>query len=371
MRRIRTIDGVELYDIICSRENVEAAVQAACRDHHKDPAVIRIRENPEPYIEAVIRILKSGTFHYSNFKTKRIFERGKQRNLCYTRTFPDRIIQHAVLQVVGPILLGTCIRDTYAAIKGKGLHRCNRQIRKDMHDDLEGTKFCFKMDVSKYFPSISRDKLFALIKKKIKCPRTLEILSRMIFEVPGKNGLPIGLYSSQIFSTFFLTYFDHFCKERLRIIYYRRYMDDVVILASSKFLLRQYKHHIEEYLNELILTIKPNWQIFPVEARGVDFVGYVFRHDYILLRKKIKIRYIRSCNCILYAVRHGEQITPHMMASKISYEGWIGKWCDGYRLVEKHTRRVDIALEFGAEAIPEARPYEIRHSSPGLAVATA
>ena len=76
-------------------------------------------------------------------------------------------------------------------------------------------------------------------------------------------------------------------------------------------------------------------------------------------------------NCILHAVRHGEQITPHMMASKISYEGWISKWCDGYRLVEKHTRRVDIALEFGAEAIPEARPYEIRHSSPGLAVATA
>ena len=371
MRRIKTIDGVELYDIICSRENVEAAVQAACRDHHKDPAVIRIRENPEPYIQAVIQILVTGSFHYSNFRTKRIFERGKQRNLCYTRTFPDRIIQHAVLQVVGPILLGTCIRDTYAAIKGKGLHRCNRYIREVMHNDPEGTEYCCKMDMSKYFPSIDRNKLFALIKKKIKCARTLEIFSRMIFEVPGKKGTPVGLYSSQIFSTFYLTYFDHYCKEVLGIVYYARYMDDVVILARSKFLLRQYKHHIEVYLQELVLTIKPNWQIFPVESRGVDFVGYVFRHDYILLRKRIKISYIRSCNCILHAVRHGEQITPHMMASKISYEGWISRWCDGYRLVEKHTRRVDIALEFGAEAIPEARPHEIRHISAGLAGATA
>ena len=234
MRRIKTIEGVELYDIICSRENVEAAVQAACRDHHKDPAVIRIRENPEPYIQAAIQILVTGSFHYSNFRTKRIFERGKQRNLCYTRTFPDRIIQHAVLQVVGPILLGTCIRDTYAAIKGKGLHRCNRYIREVMHNDPEGTEYCCKMDMSKYFPSIDRNKLFALIKKKIKCARTLEIISRMIFEVPGKKGTPVGLYSSQIFSTFYLTYFDHYCKEVLGIPYYARYMDDVVIFARRK-----------------------------------------------------------------------------------------------------------------------------------------
>lgn len=348
--RIRTIDGVEIYDLIKSRDNVALAVKNACKDHAHDPAVIRIKENPEPYIDAVCEILENGEFHYSSFKFKTIFERGKWRHLCFTHTFPDRIIQHAVFQIVEPILLGTCIRDTYAAIKGRGLHRGVVQIQRDMEADPEGTMYCLKFDIRHYFDNIDRNLLFKMIKRKIKDPRTLEILHRIIFECPGEKGLPIGLFSSQILSAFYLSGFDHYCKERLGAPYYYRYADDIVLLYRNPAQLRRYLVFIRKYLAELGLEIKPNWQIFPVDSRGIDFMGYVFRHTHVRIRKRNKISYIRSCNRILYCLRHTEAITPTMIRSKSSYEGMLG-WCDARHLVEVHTGRVDRALEFGLEAI--------------------
>lgn len=114
-----------------------------------------------------------------------------------------------------------------------------------MQEDWGHTWFCLKMDVSHFFDNIDREILFEMIKKKIKCRRTLEILRRIIFEVPGNVGLPIGLFSSQILSVFYLSEFDHYCKEVLGIRYYYRYMDDIVILASNKNLLHNYLRFID------------------------------------------------------------------------------------------------------------------------------
>lgn len=350
MKRIREIDGIELYDIIRSRDNVAKALKAACRDHARDPAVIRIRENPEPYIEAVCQILDEQTFHYSEFKRKTIFERGKWRDLCYTRTFPDRIVQHAVMQVVAPILLGMCTADTYAAMPGRGLHMANRAIRKALREDPEHTRYCLKIDVKSYFPSVDRGILFELIKRKIRCPRTLEILHRMIFDCPGEKGLLIGLYISQILSTFYLSRFDHYVKEVLGQRHYYRYMDDIVVLGSNKVVLRNVLRYIRRELGKLRLTVKGNWQVFPVDSRGIDFIGYVFRHSHTRVRKRNKIAYKRTCNRIVHCVVHSRPITPHMLASKVSYEGLL-TWCDSRNLVKINDGRVYRAIEFGAEAV--------------------
>lgn len=348
MKRIKSIDGIELYDLIRSRDNVEKAVANACRDHHKDPSVIRIKEDPEPYIDAVCQILDDQTFHYSRFREKRIFERGKWRELCYTRTFPDRVIQHAVLQIVAPILLGTCIRDTYAAREGKGIHHGKIQLCKDMSADPTHTRYCGKLDIRHFFDSVPRQFLFDSIKRKIKCSRTLEILHRMIFECPGDRGLPIGLYSSQIFSTFCLTYFDHWVKEVLGWPYYYRYMDDMVLLAGTKAHLHNLIRHIRAKVEEMGLHLKGNWQVFPVEIRGIDFMGYVMRHDYALIRKRNKIAYIRSCNHIVRNIRRRRGVTMTMMCSKISYEGMLG-WCDSKNLVKRYDGRVYRMIEFGCD----------------------
>lgn len=349
MKRIRHIDGIELYDIIRSRENVVRAVKAACRDHAKDPAVIRIREDPGPYVEAVCGILDGQTFHYSRFKRKRIFERGKWRELCYTRTFPDRIVQHAVMQVVAPILLGTCTRDTYAAMEGRGLHAGSMRLRRALREDPHGTRFCLKIDVHHYFPSIDRRILFDLVRRKIRCPRTLSIIETMIFGCPG-SGLPIGLYSSQIFSTYYLSKFDHYCKERLGLSHYFRYMDDIVVMGYSKWYLRNVLRFMRSELERYGLAVKANWQVFPTDSRGVDFLGFVHRHTHTRVRKRNKVAYRRACNHIVGNIRRHRPVTSGMIASVISYESFVG-WADAKRLVTLYSGRVDTALEFGAEAL--------------------
>jgi hypothetical protein len=111
------------------------------------------------------------------------------------------------------------------------------------------------------------------------------------------KGVPIGNYLSQFFANLYLTYFDHWVKEELKCKYYFRYADDIVILGNDKNYLRNVLVSIKLYLKQVLnLELKPNYQIFPVESRGIDFVGYKFCHTHVLLRKSIKMRMFRLIN---------------------------------------------------------------------------
>lgn len=350
MKRIGSINGVKLYDLIKSRDNVEKAIKLACRDHAHDPAVKQIREGPEQYIDAICEILENKSFHYSKFKNKTIYERGKQRHLLFTRTFPDRIIQHAIFNIVAPILHGTVIKDEYQAIKGRGTHSCSMQIRKDVQSDWQHTWYCLKLDVRKFFDNVDRHILYDMVKNKIKDRDTLDILHTIIFDVPGKKGLPIGLFSSQILSVFYLTGLDHYCKETLGVRYYYRYMDDIVILASNKVLLHNYQRYIERYLNVLHLSLKNNHQIFPIEKRRLDFVGFVFNHREVSIRKRTATMYKKQCNNIIRCLKNHIPLTISMFLSVNQYQGII-HWASTDALYNKYTNMVNIALEFGVDAI--------------------
>lgn len=349
MKRTGHINGMKLYDVIRSEENIRLAVKAACKDHHKDPAVQAMKADPEPYIKIVKQILDEESFHYGKFRHKTIFERGKWRDLSYTRTFPDRVVQHAVMQVVGPILLGTCTADTYAAREGMGIHRASVKVRRAMRADPEGTEWCLKMDVHHYFPSIDRNILFGMIKRKVKCRRTLELLHYLIFACPGK-GLLIGLYISQILSSFYLSAFDHWVKERLLIKWFFRYADDLVMLFRGRMLAHQVATAVQAKLAEFKLRLNRKWQAFRTEIRGIDFLGFVMRHAFAKLRKRVKIAFIKSCNAIIRSVKRSEGVTSHMLASLESRRS-MAEWCDSNHLIRAHSERAMLALEMGPEAI--------------------
>lgn len=351
MKRIKYLeDGRTIYEHICDEDNILEAIKDACKDHHKDPQVIMMKENPEKYVEQIREILVSKSFHYSKFRTCDIVERGKRRHLCFTITYPDRVIQHAVLRIVGPILLGTSIKSTYAAQEGKGTHLCSVDVRKAIRNDPEGTKYYLKTDIKKYFDSILRDILWNFIKRKIKCKDTLEILHRLIFEVSGRIGLAIGLYISQILSTYFLSSFDHWVKEVLHIKHYFRYMDDCVFFSDSKEILHRVRKIVEAKLrDEFGLKLKKNWRIAPITC-GLDFVGFVHFPTHTKIRKSVKIAYKRVVNAILKRLKEHRSVDKHIMGALNSYDGMV-KWSDGARLRYLNMGRVDIALEFGVEAI--------------------
>ena len=221
----------------------------------------------------------------SSYTTFTIYE-PKERLIFRLPYYPDRILHHAIMNILEPIWLSIFTKDTYSCIKNRGIHKLVNNLKKALKSDPEGTKYCLKLDIKKFYPSINHDILKQIIRYKIKDEELLQLLDEII---DSAEGVPIGNYLSQFFANLYLAYFDHWIKEILKVIYYFRYCDDITILGSSKEELHEQLLKIQEYLEvNLKLQVKPNWQIYPVEARGIDFVGYVFRHKYTRLRKSIK-----------------------------------------------------------------------------------
>lgn len=241
-------------------------------------------------INELIEDIKNETFKPSKFNEFTVKE-GKKVRLIQSLPYYDRIALNAIMRVCGEVLYKTLIRDSYASIKGKGLHDGLKRVVKALEDG-ENTVYCLKLDIHHFYPSVNQEILISLIKKKIKDKKVIDLLIRIIRSF--KEGLPIGYHSSQYFGNFYLSYLDHFIKETLHVKYYFRYCDDIVILDSNKEKLKHIYCEIKEYVTTYLkLTIKRNAQIFPVESRGIDFLGYVIRHDYIRLRKTIKVKALK------------------------------------------------------------------------------
>lgn len=307
-----------LYQRICSIENLQLADKIARKGKAKQPGVIEHDKNQVANIQNLHEILINKTYKTSNYTTFTIFE-PKERIIFRLPYFPDRITHHAIMNILEPVFVATFTADTYSCIKGRGIHAAARAIKEDLKDDF-GTQYCLKLDVKKFYPNIDHAILKQLLRKKIKDSDLLWLMDEII---DSTEGLPIGNYLSQYFANFYLTYFDHWIKEDKKVKYYFRYADDLVILSDNKEYLHELLCHIKTYMSDnLRLTIKNNYQVFPVEARGIDFVGYVFRHTHIRLRKSIKKNFAR----MLHRNRNSQSIA--------SYKGWAIH-CNSRNLVKK------------------------------------
>ena len=266
-------------------------------------------------------MLQSKTYHTSPYTTFKIYE-PKEREIFRLPYFPDRIVHHAVMNILEPIFIKTFTANTYSCIKGRGIHGAANALKKALLDQL-GTQYCLKLDIKKFYPSIDHQILKGLLRRKFKDSDLLLLLDEIIDSAPG---LPIGNYLSQFFANFYLTYLDHWLKEVKEVKYYFRYADDLVILSNCKKYLHLILSAIRLYLKDnLNLEVKGDYQIFPVEARGIDFIGYVFRHSHIRLRKSIKQNFARK------------MAKNKSSVSIASYYGWL-KHCNGSHLFKKLTR---------------------------------
>lgn len=330
-----------LFQKIVDLDNIGLAHKNAKKGKRHYSEVREVEGNPEQHIREIHDMLINRTFTTAKYRTKIIHE-PKTRIIYKLPYFPDRIIHHAVMNVIQPIWDKVFIYDLYSAIPGKGLHKGVLKLRYFMRDD-ESTRYCLKFDIRNFYPSVNHDILIGLVKRKIKCEDTLWLLEDIIRSPGGGTNIPIGNYLSQYFGNIYLNRFDHWLKEEKQMKYYIRYCDDGVILHKSKEVLNNLLEEIETYLREnLQLKLNPKTQIFPVDTRGIDFLGYRSFRDYTLLRKssatrfKRKIRFIER-NC-------GELEPQHIISSIMSYCGWI-KFCDGHHLLKTHILENESILE--------------------------
>ncbi len=305
-----------LYEKVCSIENLQLADELARSGKTKQYGVLIHDKKREENILKLHEMLKNRTYKTSPYTTFFVYE-PKEREVFRLPYFPDRITHHAIMNILEPIFVSTFTADTYSCIKGKGIHAALRSLRKALND-VPNTQYCLKLDITKFYPNVNHDILKELLRRKFKDAGLLWLLDEII---DSAAGLPIGNYLSQYFANFYLTYFDHWIKENLRVQYYFRYADDIIILADNKPYLHQLLAEMREYFHHnLKLTIKGNYQVFPVAARGIDFVGYVSFHTHTLLRKGIKKNFARM------------MANNRNAASIASYKGWT-KHCNSKNLI--------------------------------------
>lgn len=289
-----------LFNRIISYENLVRADKKARLGKTKRYGVKKFDRNPYENLVRLQKALIEDTYRTSEYCVYTIIaDRGnKEREIYRLPYYPDRIVHHAIMNVIEPYLVNRFTADTFNCLKGRGIHYGVKRLKRDLK-----------------FEKVFKDK------------KLLRLLHHVVYSTP--KGLPIGNYISQFAANLNLTWFDRWIKQVLKIKYYYRYCDDIVILHPDKDYLRYCLQKIEEYLaGNLKLKVKRNWQIFPVEVRGIDFIGYVFYHNHTLLRKDIKKKFIYKL---------GYKSKNKRLTSLAAYWGWC-KYGNCHNLWYRFTR---------------------------------
>lgn len=318
-----------IFEKIADIDNLRLAHEKARKNKTFYREVKMIDQNTDEYLYQIQRDLLSGTYETSPYEKFILKDKGKERVIHKLPYYPDRIVHWAIMLQIEDVFLKTFIHDTHAAIPGRGIHSAYKRLDR-FRKDKDGTKYCLKLDIEKFFPSINKDILKQLLRLKFKDERLLLLLDEIIDS--SEQGVPIGNYLSQYFGNFYLSYMDHWLKEEKGVKYLIRYMDDYVILHHDKAFLHQLRQEIEHYATiHLKLKIKGNWQVFPSNIRGIDFVGYRHFEDYTLLRKSTAKRLKKKMSLI----RHKNNLTYSEWCSINSYKGWT-EWADCHNLMKAH-----------------------------------
>jgi len=311
-----------LWEDVCSLDNIALAHARAKRGKAHYAEVRMVEADQQRYFLEIRRMLADKTFKNSPYTVLIRTEGPKEREIWRLPYYPDRIIHHCIINVLEPIFMRGYIRDTYAALPGRGIHDGVRRVRKALRD-VAGTRFCLKLDVRKFYQSVDHDVLKSALRRNIKDADLLWLLDAIIDSAPG---VPIGNYTSQHFANFVLSGFDHWVKEALGASYYFRYCDDMVLLGADKAQLHDWRRRIAAYLADVLqLEVKGNWQVFPVADRGIDFLGYRFFHGYTLVRKSIVKNFKRR-------FRAGDR------RSMAAYNGWF-QWANTHNLQQRYDWR--------------------------------
>ena len=320
-----------LYEKIYDIDNIIMAHHEARKGKSHYRGVKKVNKNEIGYCQKISNMLKDKTYiiDENSYQYMSIIDKGKQRDIYKLPYYPHRIIQWAIMLQLEPIFKKMFISDTYASIKGRGIHDALRKIKNVVNKNKN--IYCLKLDIQKYYPSIDNKILYKMIENKFKDKELLKLLEYIIFSL-GDKGQPIGSLLSQYLGNFYLTKFDHWVKEELRIKHYYRYCDDMVILLNDKDELHNIRCKIDKYLKEeLNLKLKENYQVFPVGIRGIDFLGYRIYPHFTLLRKRNAVKMKKR----IVKIKKYNVINYSAFCSINSFMGWL-KHCDSYNFIIKY-----------------------------------
>lgn len=322
-----------LYEQICNPANVRKAILKASLGKRHRPHVRHVLERIDARAAEIAALLRAKAYVASPYAVRTIRDGAtqKERTISKPRFFPDQVIHWALMLPLQPVLMRGMYRYSCGSVPGRGTSDGQKALRRWLNRDYKGTKYCLKMDVTKFYPSIDREQLKAAFRRIVKDADCLWLIDTIIDS--SAPGLPIGNYTSQWFANFFLQGLDHYIKQTLGARYYLRYVDDLILLGPNKKALHKARAAIAAYLAEIGLALKPNWQVFPVSARPIDALGLRFYRDYTTLRRRNALRIRRRAK----RIGGKAQLNYRDACAVVSYWGWI-KRSDSYGFYHKYVR---------------------------------
>ena len=283
-----------LFDKIATYNNFKEAFKKASKGkaHYKEVKIIKRNLNRVLY--NLYRHVKNGTYKVGGYKIFDLYTGNKWRTI-YKLSMRDRIVQHAIMNVIEPIFRESFIPDTFQSIKGRGIHLCLKRVKQAIKDK-ENTICYAKLDIHKCYPSLDQNILKQKLAKKFTDKKLLALLYVIIDSCD--KGVPIGNYTSQYFNNFYFNDLDHYAKEVLKIKYYFRYCDDIVIFGKTKEEVEYNIEKLKEYIATLNVELKPNIIIYELDVHALDFVGYLISREVVKVRKRIKLKFIAKCKAM-------------------------------------------------------------------------
>jgi retron-type reverse transcriptase len=276
-----------LFEKIVDIDNIRLAYKKALKGGNRYTAGhLKFKENLEANLFLLQEQLKSETYEHGRYHTFKVYE--PKERLISSLPFRDRVIQHAINNIVEPIFENMFYRTSYACRTNKGTHKGVKDVQSKIRKlSKTGTVYYLKMDFSKYFHSINLKILFVEIEKKISDKKVLVLLRKFVSD--NKVGIPIGNLLSQLFANIYGHIFDRFIKIKIKARYYFRYMDDTVILSNDNLHLRRTQKLLKIF-SKLYMKLKfSHWHISSI-VKPLNFLGYRITPSYKLIRKQSAVR---------------------------------------------------------------------------------
>ena len=340
---------MKTYNNIFSRifdyNNLYSAFIAARRNKRYRSDILKFSYKLEENLKNIQYDLIYKTYQPGAYRTFYVYD--PKTRLIMAAPLKDRIIHHALCNVIEPIFDKTFIDTSYACRLGRGVDAGVEKAAlyiKIIQRKYHGKAYCLKCDISKFYPSVNHEIMYSILQRKIKCRYTLELLKEIIESVPGECNVPIGNYLSQWLGNMYLNELDDYIKHNLHVKHYIRYCDDFVLFGKKQELVKVIPL-IKDFVGGCLKMRMSKCDLFPV-SRGIDFLGYRhFPNNYVLLRKTTAKRVKKRIKGLIWQVKHGKITKESAIGSIESTKGWI-KWANTHNLtMALELKEVKAAIE--------------------------
>ena len=340
-----------LFEKLISYENLSDAIEKSSLGKRERREVKRVLDHKDEHIKRLQDLLINQKLRIRKHEAIKINDgiTAKIRLIIKPDYVYEQILHHAIVQVLTPIFMRSMYIYSCGSLPGRGGLYGKRYLAKYIRENPTKIKYVAKGDITKFFQTVNIELVKDKFRKIIHDEKFLQVLFLVldsnIATYQGQEinmGLPIGYYLSQWIANWFLQDFDYFIKQKLKIKCYIRYVDDFVLLSPNKKELHKALAAISEYLKNLDLRLKPNYQVFKLayidkngkeRGRPIDFMGYKFYRDRTILRRGIMLRAVRKA----LKISKKTNLNWYESTQLLCYLGWF-KYTDTYKVYERYIK---------------------------------